>query len=80
MKLNQLIVDQLINALPRDLKLQINNTEIIPQSSVELLGVTNDNELKFVQRISRFCKSAGCQLNALFRFKNHLNYEQKKVF
>ena len=90
MKLNQLIVNPKTfqamfiskkkNALPRDLKLQINNTEIIPQSSVELLGVTNDNELKFDQGISRFCKSAGCQLNALFRFKNHLNYEQKKVF
>ena len=35
------------NSLSRDLKLQINNTEIAPQSSVELLGVTNDNELNF---------------------------------
>ena len=33
------------NALPKNLKLQINNTEITPQHSVELLGVTID-ELK----------------------------------
>ena len=37
---------------------------------MELLGVTIDNEIKFNQHISRFSKSAGCQLNALFRLKN----------
>ena len=52
------------NALPVNLKLQINSTEITPQSSVELLGVTTDNELKFDQHISRLCKSAECQFNA----------------
>ena len=67
------------NVLPRDLKIQMNNTEITPQSSLELLGVTVDNELKFDQHISRLCKSAGCQLNALSRLKNYLNYQQKKV-
>ena len=35
------------NALPRNVKPQINNTEITSQPSVELLGVTVDNELKF---------------------------------
>ena len=63
------------NTLPRNLKLQINNTEITPQPSVELLGVTVNNELKFDQHISRLCKSAECQLNALFRLKNYLNFE-----
>ena len=67
------------NALPRNLKLRTNNTEITPQPSVELLDVTIDNEFKFDQHISRLCKSAGCQLNALFRLKNYLNFEQKKV-
>ena len=67
------------NALPRNLKLWINNTEITPQPSVELLGATIDNEFKFDQHISRLCKSAGCQLDALFRLKNYLNFEQKKV-
>ena len=45
------------NALPRNVKLQINNTEITSQPSVELLGVTIDNELKFDYHISRLCKS-----------------------
>ena len=89
MKLNQMIVNprkfqamfisKKKNSLFRDLKLQINNTEITPQSSVELLGVTIDNEVKFDQHISRLRKSAVCQLNVLFRLKNYLNYEQKKV-
>ena len=67
------------NALPRNLKFQINTTEIAQQPSVELLGVTIDNELKFDLHISRLCKSAGCQLNALCRLKNYLNFEQEKV-
>ena len=45
------------NALLRNLKLQINNTGITPQSSVELLGVTIENELKFDQHIRRLSKS-----------------------
>ena len=63
LKLNQIIVNpekfqamfisKKKNALPRNLKLQINNTEITPQPPVELLGVTIDNELKFDQHISR---------------------------
>ena len=45
------------NALPRNVKPQINNTEITSQPSVELLGVTIHNELKFDYHISRLCKS-----------------------
>ena len=45
------------NALPRNVKPQINSTEITSHPSVELLGVTIDNELKFDYRISRLCKS-----------------------
>ena len=66
LKLNQMIVNskkfqamfisKKKNALLRNLKLQMNNTEITPQPSVELLGVTNDNELKFDPHISRLCK------------------------
>ena len=57
MKLNQLIINpkrfQVIfnskkkNALPKGLKLQLNNTEIMPQLSAELVGVTIDSELNF---------------------------------
>ena len=61
------------NALPRNLKLQINNTETTPQASVELLGVTNDNEVKFDQHINRLWKAAGVslmlfQIEKLFEF------------
>ena len=89
MKLNQMIVNpenfqdmfnsKKGNTLPRDLNLQINNTEISPQSSVELLGVTIDNELKFNQHLSRLCESAECQLDGPSRLKSCLTYEQKKV-
>ena len=51
------------------------NTEITPQHSVELQKVTIDNKLKLDQRISRLCKLAGY----LFKLKNYLNFEQKKV-
>ena len=67
------------NALPRNLNLQINNTEISPQSSVELPGVTINNDLKCNQHCSPLCKSAECQLDALFRLESYLIYEQKKV-
>ena len=53
LKLNQMIVNpkkfqamfisKKKNAVPRNLKLQINKTEITPHLSVELLGVTIDN-------------------------------------
>ena len=89
MKLNQAIVNpkniqamfnsKKANALLRNLKLQINNTKITLQSSVELLGDAADNKLKFDQYISRLCKLAGCQLNTLFRLRNYFSYEQKKV-
>ena len=78
-KFQAMFISKNKNALSRNLKLQINNTEITSQPSGELQGFTIDNELKFDQHISRLCKSAGCQLNALFRLKNYLNFEQKKV-
>ena len=58
------------NTLPGCLKLKTNNTKITPPSSVEMLGVTIDNELTFDQHISRLCKSEVCQLNALFGLRN----------
>ena len=67
------------NAILIDLNPQMNNTEITPQSSVELPTVTIGNQLKLDHHISKLCKSAGCQFNALFRLKYYLNYEQQKV-
>ena len=42
------------NTLPECLKLQIINTEIKPQSLVELLGVTIDNELNLISTVAGF--------------------------
>ena len=44
------------------LKLQIDNTELTPQSSVELLVVTIDNYLKFDQHINRFANQQDVSL------------------
>ena len=75
-KFQAVIISKKKNALPRYLKLQINNTETTPQPTFELLGVTIDNELKFDQHISRLCKSAECQLNAgaITKFKKSFGW------
>ena len=78
-KFEAMLISKKKTALLRNLKLQINNTELTPQPSVELPGVTTDNKLKFDQHFSSLCKSAGYQLNVLFRLKNYLDFEQKKV-
>ena len=51
-----MFISTMKDALPRNVKPQINNTEITSQPSVELLGVAID-ELKFDYHISRLCKS-----------------------
>ena len=56
-KFQVIIISKKKNALPRNVKPQINNTEITSQPSVDLLRVTTDNELKFDYHISRLCKS-----------------------
>lgn len=43
---------------------------IKPQTLVEILGVTLRNKLNFKSHINSICKSASCQLNALFWSKN----------
>ena len=55
-KFQVMFISKKKDALPRNVKPQINNTKITSQPSVELLGVTID-ELKFDYHISRLCKS-----------------------
>ena len=45
------------------------NKEIAPQSSVELLGVTIDNELKFDQHISVFTNQQDVSLMLFSNWK-----------
>ena len=47
--------------------LSINNMTIKSKDSVELLGVTIDKKLTFEKYINKVCRSASCQLNAIFR-------------
>ena len=56
-KFQVMFISKKKDALRRNVKPQINDTEITSQPSVELLGVTIDNELKFDYHISRLCKS-----------------------
>ena len=52
-----MFISRKINVSHRGLKLQINNTKMTPQPPVELLGVTNGNEFKLDQHISKLFKS-----------------------
>ena len=55
-----------------DVKIQIRGQEVAPTQEVELLGIKIDNELEFNKYISRICKRAANQLNALYRLGKYL--------
>ena len=67
------------NTIPEDLTISINEIDIKPNNSVKLLGITLDNKLNFGKHISSICKSASCQLIALFRLKNFLGFKERKT-
>ena len=48
-------------------------------SSVELLGIQIDDNLNFNPHISKICKSAANQLNALIRLKQFRSFHAKEV-
>ena len=74
-----MLVSKRKNTIPEDLTICINDVDIKPKSSVKLLGITLDNKLNFESHIISICKSASCQLNALFRLKNFLGFKGKKL-
>ena len=59
-------------------KFKVDNQVIKSVSSVELFGIQIDDQLNFNLHISKICKSASNQLNALIRLKNFLVFIQKK--
>ena len=59
-------------------KVKIGNEKIKSTTSVKLLGVHIDNKLNFNHHISKLCKSAGNQLNALTRLKSFLGLKERK--
>ena len=57
----------------------VDNQVIKLVSSVELLGIQIDDKLNFNLHISKICKSAANQLNALIRLKQFLSFHAKEV-
>ena len=58
---------------------QVDNQVIKSVSSVELLVLQIDDKLNFNLHISKICKSAANQLNALIRLKQFLSFHAKEV-
>ena len=58
---------------------QVDNQVIKSVSSVELLGIQIDDKLNFNLHISKICKSAANQLNALIRLKQFLSFHAKEA-
>ena len=58
---------------------QVDNQVIKSVLSVELLGIQIDDKLNFSLHISKICKSATNQLNALIRLKQFLSFHAKEV-
>ena len=59
--------------------IQIGNKTIVTKESVVLLGIEIDFKLKFESHINNLCTKAGVQLNGLFRFKNFMSLDSKKL-
>ena len=55
-----------------DFEIKIGNRTIRSERTVKLLGVTFDDKLNFDLHVSKICKTASTQLNALYRFKSIL--------
>ena len=49
-----------------NLTVSIDNTQIIPDEEVSLLGVTLENNVNFNSHISKICKEASKRINTLW--------------
>ena len=87
-KMNKIIVDPdkflaiVLDKKRSDLtntNFQVDNQEIKSISSVALLGSQTDDKLNVNLHISKLCKSAVTQLNALIRLKQFLSVHGKEV-
>ena len=58
-------------------RMVVDNQYVKLVSSVELQGIQIDEKLEFNLHITNICWSAANQLNALFRLKRFLGYEEK---
>ena len=60
-------------------EVNIENQKVSSLTSVKLLGITIDNKLNFNEHISKLCKSASAQLNAIFRLRYKLPFKAKHI-
>ena len=58
---------------------KIGNDKIWETRSVELLGVTIDNDLKFDEHLLKICLKANRKLSALTRIKKYLDFHKMRV-
>ena len=56
-----------------DLNLCINDSYIIPQDTIKILGLALDDKLNFNTHVKNICKKASMQLNILKRLSKYLN-------
>ena len=59
--------------------LNINNIKIRESQNVELLGLTNDNQLTFKDHINMLCRRANYKLHGLRRIRKYLTLEKLKL-
>ena len=60
-------------------EVNIKDQKVPSQTSVKLLGITIDNKLNFNEHISKLCKSASAQPNAIFRLRYKLPFKAKHI-
>ena len=59
--------------------LKIKNIIIESQDSVNLLGITIDDKLKFDEHIGELCRKSSGLLNAVYRLKRYLSEDARKL-
>ena len=59
--------------------LDVSGIDVPIQPSVKLSGVDNDCDLKFNTHISKICRKAGMQLNAVSRLSKYLDIQSRTI-
>ena len=69
----------LISKRDKDISIILENEIIECDTSVKLLGVTIDNNLKFTEHISKMCKKISSKLHALMRISNYMTRDKLRL-
>ena len=59
--------------------LNVNEQKINSENCVKLLGIEIENKLRFEHYISKLCKKAGNQLNAIGRIQKYMDFKEKEI-